>query len=104
MGWKDLSAGLLDDCLATFGETVAYTPVGGALLSIQAVFDADHVVADAQSGEAVTSVKPAIFLRRADLPAAPKRGDQVVVQGQTYKVIDWQPDSEGGGIAVLHKA
>jgi hypothetical protein len=98
-----MSAGLLADCLATFGEDVAFTPAGGAPVTIRAVFDEDHVAVDPDTGAAVTTAGPTLGLRLSDLAAAPGRGDTVVVRSRTFKIVDWHPDSEGGGIAVLHE-
>lgn len=98
-----MSAGVLADCLATFGEDVAYTPAGGAPITLRAVFDEDHVAVDPDTGAAVTTASPTLGLRLADLAAVPARGDTVVVRSRTFKIVDWQPDSEGGGIAVLHE-
>ncbi len=105
MGWKDLSAGVNDACLETFGEEeeVVYTPAGGSPIPVDGIYDEDYVAVDPESGLEVSSAQPNIFLRRADLSADPGKNDVVTLRGRTFKVIDWHPDSEGGGIAVLHE-
>ncbi len=98
-----MSAGVLSTCLATFGEAVVYTPAVGAAINLRAVFDEDYIAVDPNTGAAVSSATPTLGIRLADLPAAPKKGDVATLRGRTFKVVDWQPDSEGSGLAVLHE-
>lgn len=104
MGWKEQSAGMNAQCLATFGEEAVYTPAAGSPVTIRGIFDEDHVELDMTTGAAVTSSSPVLSIRASDLVAAPKRGDSVLVRGRTFAVVDWRPDSEDGGLVILREA
>jgi hypothetical protein len=45
-----------------------------------------------------------LFVRLADLPAAPVRGDEVEIGGVRYKVFDIEADAEGAAVLRLRKA
>ncbi len=104
MGWKEQSAGMNAQCLATFGEDAVFTPAGGSSVTIRGIFDEDHVALDMDTGAQVTSVSPVLGIRTSDLAAQPKRGDAVVVRSRNFTVVDWRPDSEDGGLLILREA
>lgn len=85
--------------LGILGGPVRYLPVVGAATDLRGVFDERLRRADA-SLPGVASVGPAVFIRLADLPAAPATDDRVLVGSKTYRIREVQQDGQGG--ATLH--
>jgi hypothetical protein len=92
---KDLDAAVVK----TFGREVLYLPEAGGQAAIRAVFQPARESEDASPG-----VYAVLFVRLADLPAAPVRGDEVEVGSVLYKVFDIEADSEGAAVLRLRKA
>jgi len=97
-GWqaavKDLDAAVVQ----TFGREVLYLLEAGGAAAIRAVFQPAREAEDASPG-----VYAVLFIRLADLPAAPTRGDEVEIEGARYKVFDIEADAEGGAVLKLRK-
>ena len=97
-GWqaavKDLDAAVVQ----TFGREVLYLPEAGGAAAIRAVFQPAREAEDASPG-----VYAVLFIRLADLPAAPARGDEVEIGGVRYKVFDIEADPEGAAALRLRK-
>jgi hypothetical protein len=85
-------------CLRVFGREVTYLPEAGGAAAIRAVFQAAREAEDASPG-----VYALLFIRLADLPAAPARGDEVEIDGVRYKVFDIESDPEGAAVLRLRK-
>lgn len=81
----------------TFGETVTYTPISGAgSFPLVAPFDQAFAVVELQAGVPVTSVRPVLDVRLADLPALPEQGDTYTrASGAEYEVVEVQPGGNG---------
>jgi hypothetical protein len=97
-GWheavKDLDAAVVQ----TFGREVLYLPEAGGAATVRAVFQPAREAEDTSPG-----VYAVLFVRLADLPAAPARGDEVEIEGVRYKVFDIEADAEGGAVLKLRK-
>jgi len=91
---KDLDAAVVQ----TFGREVLYLPEAGGVASIRAVFQPAREAEDASPG-----VYAVLFVRLADLPDAPLRGDEVEIGGFRYKVFDIEADPEGAAVLKLRK-
>jgi hypothetical protein len=91
---KDLDAAVL----RTFGREVLYLPEAGVQAPIRAVFQPAREAEEASPG-----VYAVLFVRLADLPAAPARGDEVEIAGTRYKVFDIEADAEGAAVLRLRK-
>jgi hypothetical protein len=91
---KDLDAAVVK----TFGREVLYLPEAGGAYTLRAVFQPAREAEDASPG-----VYAVLFVRVADLPAAPMRGDEVEIGGVRYKVFDIEADSEGAAVLKLRK-
>jgi hypothetical protein len=85
-------------CLRVFGREVTYLPETGGEASIRAVFQPAREAEDASPG-----VYAVLFVRLADLPAAPARGDEVEIEGARYKVFDIEADPEGAAVLKVRK-
>jgi hypothetical protein len=97
-GWqaavKDLDAAVVQ----TFGREVLYLPEAGGAAVMRAVFQPAGEAEDASPG-----VYAVLFVRLADLSAAPARGDEVEIDGVRYKVFDIEADPEGAAVLKLRK-
>lgn len=81
----DFAAG---EIARVLGEEISYN---GA--TVPAVFGSGFV--RTESGEIrITSRRPEIMVRLADLPDAPVEKDLAVIRGQTYEVATVRPDVE----------
>lgn len=101
MAWADTAARLNRSVRGYFGEAIAYTPQGGAAVSITGVFDEAAAVVELQGGVPVQSTRPALVIVLADLAAAPKQGDTFTRTGtgKAYEVAN--VELEGHGTAKL---
>jgi len=86
-------------CLRVFGNAVTYLPQAGGQASIRAIFQPVREPEDASPG-----VYAVLFVRMADLPAAPARGDEVEIGGVRYKVFDIEGDAEGAAVLRLRRS
>jgi len=91
---KDLDAAVVK----TFGREVLYLPEAGGEAAIRAVFQPAREAEDASPG-----VYAVLFVRLADLHAAPARGDEVEIGGVRYKVFDIEAASEGAAVLRLRR-
>lgn len=94
------SIGRMDEaCLRVFGRDVIYLPEAGGQAAIRAVFQPARETEDTSPG-----VYAVLFVRLADLPLAPVRGDEVEINGVRYKVFDIEADAEGAAVLRLRQA
>jgi hypothetical protein len=98
MAFTDSVNRMDEACLRVFGREVTYLPETGGEASIRAVFQPAREAEDASPG-----VYAVLFVRLADLPAAPARGDKVEIEGARYKVFDIEADAEGAAVLRLRK-
>ena len=90
-------------CRDTWGDSVTYTPVAtGTPATITGVFEMQTYVAE--GGTPVLSSVPVLGVVLADLAAAPRIGDGVVVNAVSYKVADVQNDGQGMAALTLQRA
>ena len=99
MAFADSVSRVDEACLRVFGREVLYLPEAGGEVTVRAVFQPAREAEDASPG-----VYAVLFVRLADLPAAPARGDEVEIGGVRYKVFDIEADPEGAAVLRLRKA
>lgn len=88
----------------TWGQPASYTPAStGVAESITAVFDAAHAQVELQGEVPISTLRPVLRLRTADLSVAPAQGDSVTISGTAYEVNDTQPDSSGMTLCTLYQ-
>jgi hypothetical protein len=97
--WKAAVIGLNVAVVDIFGREVVYLPEAGGATTVRAVFQAVREPEDSSPG-----VYAVLFVRMAELPAAPVRGDEVEIEGVRYKVFDIEADAEGAAVLRLRKA
>jgi hypothetical protein len=99
MAFADSVSRVDEACLRVFGREVLYLPEAGGQAVVRAMFQPAREAEDALPG-----VYAVLFVRVADLPAAPVRGDEVETGGVRYKVFDIEADAEGAAVLRLRKA
>ncbi len=99
MAFADSVSRVDEACLRVFGREVLYLPEAGGQALVRAVFQPALEAEDSSPG-----VYAVLFVRLADLPALPARGDEVEIGGARYKVFDIEADAEGGAVLRLRQA
>ena len=95
----DLGNMLSDD---EFGYEVTYTPQVGAALTLNGIFDKDFISVDVgQEAPPITDQKPTLMVRLSDFATPPLQDDTCVVDGNTYTVLEVQPDGTGAALLIL---
>lgn len=87
----------------SLGETMTYKHKGGGSVNITAVWNREHQTVDPDTEVIVSSNNPHIGVQLSDLLKPPKDDDQVVFQGDTYRVVDVEEDGQGAAQIVLFK-
>ena len=113
--WASAVGDLQEACRDTFGVPVRYIPsvekrpgLGGAAIEITGIFDDSRETVNVMSGaggggmEAVIP-RPVVEIRVADLGVEPMEGDEVTVNGITYRILDVQADGHGAAVLVLNR-
>jgi len=98
MAFADSVSRMDEACLRVFGREVTYLPGAGGQATVRAVFQPAREAEDSSPG-----VYAVLFVRLADLLAAPMRGDEVEIGGARYKVFDIEADAEGAAVLRLRK-
>ena len=103
--WPDAVELLQDHCHQRFGEDVTYDPHDGAPVTVEGVFRAAGITAEAGNEVGIADERPEIDFRLAELVAkginrAPEEADRITIAGQVYRPEDPVPDGEG--IVTLH--
>ncbi len=98
MSFADPVSRVDEACLRVFGREVLYLTEAGGAATVRAVFQPAREAEDASPG-----VYAVLFVRLAELPAAPVRGDEVEIEGVRYKVFDIEADAEGAAVLRLRK-
>jgi hypothetical protein len=96
--WTSLLIGLNTTVLSAFGREVEYLPSAGEAIAIQGIVETAREIEDSTPG-----VYALLFLRLADLPRPPERGDEVAIDGHSYKVFDIEADGGGGVLLRLRQ-
>jgi hypothetical protein len=97
--WSSALDGLTRVVRDTFPAEVVYAHSAGPVVALTAVFDEAHVVQDVEGDRGVSTTRPVLTVRRADLSLAPRPGDTLSVDGRSWRVAEVQPD--GGGMSKL---
>lgn len=98
MSFRDLEAAVLGICNTTFGTPVTYTPIVGSAVSINGVFDNAYIEVNG-----VSSLKPVLRIKLADLALSPAKGDLALINAVSYRILSSEADSYGGSLLVLQK-
>ena len=99
MAFADCVSRMDEACLRAFGREITFLPQSGGQATVRAVFQPAREAEDSSPG-----VYAVLFVRLADLAAAPVRGDEAEIGGVRYKVFDIEADAEGAAVLRLRKA
>ncbi len=87
----------------TFDEEALYTPSGGPTIPVRVIFDNGyHAVQFEQADSQVESSCPKAICRETEV-AGTAHGDTLQIRGNTWYVIEVQPDGTGLVIVLLSK-
>lgn len=109
MSWRDAQEAMHKICMDTFGAAVGGASAtyrrGAVSIPFNPVFDNNYLAVDPDTGVTVSTTGPLIGVRLAELQplGMPQKGDAVMIGGQAYAVVDFQPDSEGGADLILQE-
>lgn len=94
-----LEQALVSTCnQAHSNRTVTYTPVVGSPVDIQVIFDNAFI-----DIEGVMTKKPILRVDLNDLDNIPTKGDTVLIDAVSYKIIESREDGIGGSTLILQK-
>lgn len=102
MTWQDLTDDVMKKCRDTFPTSATYLPSGGISYPITGIFDDAFQEVQTLDGAIIQSVGPRFGVRLNDLQATPKPNDKLEIGSKTYRVIEFRPDGEAGGVLILH--
>lgn len=90
-----------------FGVTATYQQQVGPDIEITGIFDRQHLAVEA--GESAVTGFAVTFTCRADDLAqlmfnAARQGDQLVIGGERWVIVEAQPDGTGMAVLLLKKA
>lgn len=95
-------------CFATFGVPIIYTPsletrmeLGGIPINLVGIFDEKRETISLMGNDGLDAIIPrsVVEIQISDLGIEPMDGDDVMVAGVPYRILEVQPD--GNGLAVL---
>lgn len=105
MSFSDLVSEMDDKINGSFGETVTWNLSAGGTEELTGVFSETYTAVDPDSGVAVQSVQPNLFVKLSDLPDGYSlENDTLTISGATYKVDESRVDGEGTTTLFLKKA
>jgi hypothetical protein len=103
LGFSDLADRALKAVRNVLGEDVTYNPSAGDPLTIKGVFNKQHIEIDPGGSVSVSSNRPNLLIRLADLENEPTKSDTVEIDATEYAVVDCQEDGEGGALLFLNE-
>ncbi len=91
---------VLESCLAIFGEAAFYLPAGQnkktEKIPLRVVFDQTFQMLDVDTGTMVQSTQSRAGFKRDAITCEPRTGDQLLVRNKNYRIVESQPDGQGG--------
>lgn len=102
MDFRNLVDNVLTHGMNTFGEKVKFFPKCGGVYEVQAVFDVDFQVVDAQTEQLVSANQPALGVNLNAISWDLQKEDEVEIRGARYRVHEKREDGQGGAVLLLH--
>jgi len=102
MDFRNLVDNVLTHGMNTFGEKVKFFPQGGGVFEVQAVFDNDFQIVDAQTEQLISANQPALGVNLNAIEWDLKKDDEVEVRGARFRVHEKREDGQGGAVLLLH--
>lgn len=101
--FRDLANGIWDCAKDAFGIDVTYKPKAGGTFKIRGIFDNAFEQVDPDTEQVVAMNQPILGIKNADMPFKISKGDIVIIEKTTYRVVDSQEDGVAGSSLLLHK-
>lgn len=79
---------------AVGGDEATYTPQGGSAKTVTGVFDNSYFAYEGNQGVEINASQPRFYCQSSDVTGV-QFGDALIVRGNSYKVVDVQPDGQG---------
>lgn len=96
MSWNALQDRMIRTIRDRFGAPATCVLKGtSTAIPLTVVFDRAHQEQAFEDGVVVTTTRPVLTVRDADLPRPPRAGDVYVIGEATYAVTDAQPEGCG---------
>lgn len=80
--------------LSDFGETVAYTPLGGSSVNIVGIFDNAYQAVESGGSVSFALQQPRLTVRSSDVPGV-QEGDGIILRSTPYNVAIVMDDGTG---------
>ena len=103
MGWLDQIDLLLKTSTSTFGESCLYTKKNGQDFYIEGIFDNNYQEVESQGDLKTQSTGPKLGIRMRQFEENPREGETVTIRDIVYRVLEFQPDGQGGAVLILNK-
>lgn len=106
--FQDLADCAFDSIKSALGQDAIYKTKNGASFSVRGVFSDNHVEVDPDTERLISSNVYAFGMKLKDIPIQnfkPQKGDRLVYNQETYRVIDSREDGVPGVSTelILHK-
>lgn len=103
--FEKLTKHAFDRIKSAIGTEATYLPKTGGIFTIRGVFDDRAEQVDADGERLISSNLFTFGIKLDDLPAAPKKGDKVRIDGVTYRVIESVEDGvpDVSAVLIMHK-
>ena len=103
MRFKELCNNHLTNILGRLGDEAVITLADASIINIKCIFENNYLLVEDDYGEVgVSSAKPRIVCKSNEVSSV-ANGDQVNIDGVTYKVTEIQPDGNGITNLILQK-
>lgn len=107
MAFSDLVAAADDAVLDHLSDgTIVYTPEIGDPVTIRGIYDEAFITQDINGGPGVETIRPAVFVRLADLPAGvdlDQDNPTIEAKGRKFEVRKRERDGVGNVVLVLRE-
>jgi hypothetical protein len=91
VSWDDLDDLTIDSVLGIMGVPATLSFVGESPVGRTVIFENAYELVETQDGLPISTTRPVAFVRLADCPRAPQRGDGVTVASGSFTILDVQP-------------
>lgn len=94
---------VLSHSTRVFGEEATFYPKTGKVFKRRAIFDNEYHTVDPDTERLVSTNQPALGINLNDFPVVPGKGDEVLVRGVRFLIVEKQEDGQGGATLLLHR-
>ena len=103
MGWLDKTDLILKASTSAFGECCQYKTKDGLEFPFEGIFDENYQEISGRGDSRMQSTKPQVGVRLCEFESTPKEGDTLTIRSIVYRVLEYQPDGQGGAVLILNE-